>query len=87
MNYKRIFLTTDLSDASRAAFSSAQDLAQEQNAELIILSVFAEFHIPALLLRQMRDESRLPELKAEYELSCLKELQDFAKDNFTDQVP
>jgi nucleotide-binding universal stress UspA family protein len=87
MKYKHIILLTDLSDASRAAFSSAQEFARDQNAELIVLSVFSEFHIPALLMRQMQNETSMPALKAEYELGCLKEVQDFVKDSFTGQIP
>jgi len=82
MNFKRILVTSDLSENSKVAFPFALEQARLHSAEVVILGVFEEFDIPALLQRQIPNPGAVAEMRKEYRDDLKKNLDELASSHF-----
>jgi len=82
MEFKRILVTSDLSDNSAAAFPFALEQARLHSGEIIVLGVFEEFDIPALLQRQIPNPEAVTAMRKEYREDLKNKLGELVAKNF-----
>ena len=84
MNFKRILVTTDFSEVSTEAFSTAAAQAESPGASITLLNVSEQFELPYELRRVIWDPNKIDDLEKRYVAAAKEELEKLAEKHFPD---